>query len=216
MRRWLVGLAVLAALVGATRSALAADGDSAPKWAGGIYLFTQDAPVPSVLTGGVSPSTGIVGLGYEMNGRWGGSSHWGWNGSFGYGIGGIKDKQSDITGSSEDEITFTHWQVRLGMDYWNDCCDEEWYCGPGLIYMSTGGTLKSTGSPDFDLEPMKVIGLDSRVGGQMKMGARTRLFGGMSMMFGRSSWEQTESGTKFEENGWVTSYSYRGGIRWNY
>lgn len=213
MRRWIVGLAVLAALGGAS-AALAADGDAAPRWAGGIYLFTQDAPVPAIV--GIGARTGIVGLGYEMNGRWGGSPHWGWNGSVGYGIGGFKEKQSDITGSNEDEITFTHWQVRLGMDYWSDCCDQDWYCGPGLVYWSTGGTIKSTGSPDFDLEATKVFGVDSRVGGQIKIGTRTRLFGGMSMMFGRSSWEQTESGTKFEENDWVTSYSMRSGIRFNY
>lgn len=215
-RRILVGLVVFAAALGATPAAVAKEGgDASNRFAGGIYYFAVNTPVPSVL-GGFSPSVGIVGLGYEMTGRWGSSPHWGWNGSFGYGVGGIQETQSDPTGSNIDELTFSHWEVRLGMDYWDDCGDQTWYCGPGLVYGSTGGTIKSTGSSDFDLDPIKTFGLDARAGGQLHLGPKAHLFGGMSILVGRSSWEQTESGTKFEENAWTTSYAYRGGIRWSY
>jgi hypothetical protein len=215
LRRILVGLLVLSAMLAAVRLAVAKEGDDVSNhFAGGVYYFAANTPIPSVLA--LSPTAGIVGLGYEMTGRWGGSPHWGWTGSFGYGIGGVKQKQSDPTGSNTDELTLTHWEVRLGMDYWDDCCDQTWYCGPGLVYMSTGGTIQSTGSTDFDVDPIKTFGLDARAGGQLHLGRKARLFGGMSILAGRSSWDQTESGTKFEENAWVTTYAYRGGIRWNY
>ncbi len=216
LRRILIGLVVLAAVLGAVTAAVAKEGDdSSNRFAGGIYYFAADTPIPSALAS-VSPTVGIIGLGYEMTGRWGGSPHWGWNGSFGYGIGGVKEKQSDPTGSITDELTFSHWEVRLGMDYWDDCCDQTWYCGPGLVYMSTGGTIQSTGSADFDLDPIKTFGLDARGGGQLHLGQKARLFGGMSILVGRSSWVQTESGTRFEENAWITAYAYRGGIRWSF
>ena len=216
LRRIRVGLVVLAAVLGAATAAVAKQGDDASnRFAGAIYAFAADTPIPSVLAS-VSPTVGIIGLGYEMTGGWGGSPHWGWNGSFGYGIGGVKEKQSDPTGSVTDELKVSHWEVRLGLDYWGDCCDQTWYCGPGLVYMSTGGTIQSTGSPDFDLEPIKTFGLDARAGGQLHLGRKARLFGAMSILAGRSTWDQTDSGTTLEETAWVTTYSYRGGLRWSF
>jgi hypothetical protein len=106
----------------------------------------------------------------------------------------------------------------VGFDHWEDCCDKTWYCGPALTYMSSKATVKATGSPDFELEPYKVIGIDTRLGGSMKLSPKLGLYAQTNYTIGRASWEQTDSvsGDTFKEEKWVTFPGWRGGIRVDY
>lgn len=217
-RRLLTGITTLAAIlliagVASAKGEMGGGGGAANGFAGGIFIFDRDTPQLGV---SFPAKMGIVGLGYEMTGKLGASPHWGWNASFGYGIGDLKEETSSAGTSSTDELSATHWEVRAGFDYWSDCCDQDWYCGPGFVYTSTKVTAKTTGSPDFDYEPVKVIGFEPRVGGQMKLGTNMRLFGTLSQLVGYASYDQTVSGVEDKVNGWFTSTSWHGGLRLMY
>ncbi len=213
-RRILVSLLLVATTSFAVAPARAEEGKGgADGLTGGIYLFSRDVPLPT------SPTLkqGIVGLGYEMTGKLGSSPHWGWNGSFGYGIGSWIEETTPSGGPTDKtELNLSHWEARLGFDYWDDCCDQDWFCGPALIYSSSKLKAKSTGSPDFDYEPVKTIGLDSRAGGQFHLGTNARMFGAMDMITGYSSFKQTETGTEVKIHGWSTSLGWRGGVRFHF
>jgi hypothetical protein len=214
--RRMIPIFALAALAFSASFALAGGGSSgsgAPNgWAGNIYIVSRDAPLPtsSLIKGG------IVGLGYEMTGKWMSSPHWGWAASFDYGIGDLKETNTSGGISSTSELSLSSWSARFGWDYWDECCDEDWYCGPGFMYMSTSATDKSTGSPDQKINPLNVYGLDSRAGGAVKLFNNTRLFGSWDMLVGYGSYDQTQSGTETKLNGWFTATSMRGGLRWMY
>lgn len=208
-RKPLMSLTVILALTACAAiasSAIAKEGGASEssRLAGGVYVFTRDVPLP-ILT---PLKQGVVGLGYEMNGRWGSSPHWGWNASFGYGVGSWKEE----SGGTEDKLSLSHWEARVGMDWWDDCCDQEFYCGPGLIYMSSKLKEESTGNPDVELDPIKTIGLDARAGGQFHLGTNARMFGSMDAVLGSASYD--ENGTKV--SGWVNSFGWRGGVRFNF
>lgn len=210
MRRALLPLLVLT-LLSLSVAALAENGNGrAATFNGGLYLFGRTVPT-------VVDDAGVVGLGYEMNIPIG-QGNWGLTGDFGYGIGNIKETQTGPGGTFEDELEVTHWAVRVGFDHWEDCCDKIWYGGPAFTYMSSKGTIKSTGSPDFELEPYTIIGLDTRIGGSIKLSPKLNLYGQTNFTIGRASWEQadTVSGDTFKEEKWVTMPGWRGGLRLNY
>jgi hypothetical protein len=215
-RRWLIGIITVAAVVltcgvASAKNGMGGGNGSSSQFDGGIFLYQREAPSPP--DGG---KNGIVGLGYEMTGRWAGSPHWRWNASFGYGLGDWKAEATTGGVSSTQEFSYTSWEVRLGWDYWSDCCDQQWYCGPGFAYMSTKATEKETGAADFDIEPMKVYGFEPRVGGQMKVGTKMSVFGGTSMLIGYGSYDQTVGGDELKVTGWFTALSWRTGLRWTY
>jgi hypothetical protein len=203
----------LAAIACLATAAQAMEHASMPNWGGSIYFFGHNAPV----SGGTAPAAlGIIGLGYEMTGRLG-AGHWGWAVGGGYGIGGFKDKVTGSTTTSTDEISLTHYEIRLGFDYWDDCCDEDWYCGPGFVYESTTLTIKQTGFPDDKLKPYSVYGFDPRAGGAIKLGSSNmRLFGQMSMLLGYGSYKQTGTLAELKQTGWFVEPSWRGGLRFVY
>lgn len=205
-------LAALASIALCAALAFAAEGKAGNSWGGQFYLFTREVPLPVALP----IKQGVVGLGYTMNGKLGASPHWDWNAGFGYGIGNFKSES--ITGgvSSTSEISLTSWEARLGFDYWSDCCDEDWYCGPGFIYQSTELTSKNTGSPDQKYKPVKVIGIDPHMGGVIRISPNAGLFGAMDMVLGYMSYDETRTGTEDKLNGWVNSVGWRGGLRLKY
>lgn len=218
-RRFLTGITTMAAIlliagVASAKSGMggmnSGGGGPTTGLSGGIFIFDRDTPIPS----SISTKAGVVGLGYEMTGKWGTSPHWGWDASFGYGIGDLKIETSSATASTSDELSLSHWEVRVGWDYWSDCCDQDWYCGPGFIYTSTSGTEKRTATADLDLDPVKVIGFEPRVGGQMKVGNNMKVFGQLSQLVGHQSYDQTIAGEEDKITGWVTSTAWRGGVRW--
>ena len=215
MRRILLTAVALAALALSASAALAGDGAGMPGWGGSVYLFGQNAPFTT--TGAFPTNIGIVGLGYEMTGRLGGG-HWGWAGAFGYGMGSIKDEVTSGGPTTTSEISATHYEVRLGMDYWDECCDEYWFCGPGLVYQSTKVTLKQTAAADQVSDPYKVFGIDPRAGGALKLGSGgMRLWGSMSMLLGRASFKDTSTpGTELKQSGWIVQPGWRGGLRFQY
>ena len=210
--RSFVPFAALASIALCAAFAFAADGKPANSWAGEFYLFTRDVPLP-VLT---PLKQGIVGVGYSMNGRLGGSPHWDWNASVDYGIGSMKSEATTGGVTTTDELALTSWAVRLGFDYWVDCCDEDWYCGPGFMYLSSSLTEKSTGNPDNKFDPFKIIGIDPHMGGAIRLSPNASLFGGIDMLLGYGTYDQTTAGTEDKLTGWFNSVGWRGGLRLKY
>jgi hypothetical protein len=209
--RFFAVLAVLAGLTLGAASSFAAGDMSSGKANGNglnIFIYSRDVPVP------LSPITlkqGIVGIGAEFSGAAG--PHWAWNIGGGYGTGDAKSEVTPSGGPTDKtELSLSEWEARLGLDYWSDCCDQDWYCGPGLIYLSSKLTEKVTGAPDVEFEPMKVFGLNPRVGGAMHMG-KSSIFGGMDYVIGYGSFDQTITGTEEKITGWYTSVGWRGGVR---
>jgi hypothetical protein len=191
---------------------IAAESSGGPVLGGSFYVFTRDVPIPFL----APIKQGVVGLGYQMTGKWGTSPHWGWTAGLEYGVGDFKIKQTGGGPSNVDEQTLTNWLVRGGFDYWSECCGLDWYCGPGVSYQSTKMTLKSSGSPDDELEPMKLYALDVHAGAIHDLSGRMKAFGEMGTALGVGSWEQTETGVTTKLNGWFNTMTWRGGLRYAY
>jgi hypothetical protein len=202
-------LAALASIALCAALAFAADGKPANGMSGQFYLFTREVPLPVALP----LKQAVVGVGFTLNGKLGSSPHWDWNAGFDYGIGDFKGETTTGGVTNTSELSLTSWSARLGFDYWSDCCDEDWYCGPGFMYQSTVLTSKNTGSPDDKFDPIKVIGFDPHMGGSIRISPNAGLFGGMDMLLGYSSYDQTRSGTEDKFTGWVNSVGWRGGMR---
>ena len=211
--RPIVVLAVLAGLTLGATSSLAADGMSSGKPANGmalsLFLYGRDVPLP-VLT---PLQQAVVGVGAGLSGKMGSSAHWAWNLSGGFGVGSVKGETSSGGVTTTDELSLSEWEARLGMDYWTDCCDEYFYCGPGLIYMSNKLTEKSTGSPDIEFDPIKVFGIDPHAGGAVKCGSSASIFGDMDVALGYASYKQTTAGVEDKLTGWFHSVGWHGGVR---
>jgi len=202
---------LLLAIACMARAAVAEEGQGPPKWAGSVYLWGGDTPIPTTLG-----KEGIIGLGYQLDMGMGPNSHWAWSANFGYGIGDLKEKITGPVTSTTNELSMSSYEIRLGADWWNDCCDKLWYCGPGFVYQSTSVTAKSTGNPDFDYKPFYTYGLEARLGGTIPMGKKWSLFGQTAESLTYGSYSQTESGTKEELTGWFTNWKWRGGVYMGY
>jgi hypothetical protein len=177
---------------------------------GGIFLYERDAPAPPA--GG---KVGVVGLGYEVTGPWARSAHWRWNASIAYGIGDTKNNVTIDTVATMFENQITSWEARLGWDY----CEGNWYCGPGVVYLSTKQKLKQSGTPDSELEPFKVVAFEPRIGGSFKLSPRITMFASSSLLIGYGKSDNTVGVfPRLEEDvsGWFTSSAWHGGIRWMY
>jgi hypothetical protein len=211
IRLTVAALAAIACFATAAHAMRDESSKGAPRFGLSAYLFGHNAPV----LGGTAPVTlGLIGLGLELNGGLG-QGHWGWAAGGGYGVGGFQDKVTGPSLSSTDEIDLTHYEIRVGFDYWDDCCDEYWYCGPGFVYESTTLTIKSTGQPEDKFKPYSVYGIDPRAGGAIKLGATMQLYAEMSMLIGYGSTKETNpSGAEFKQTGWFTQPGWRGGLRY--
>ncbi|MBI1797966.1 MAG: hypothetical protein HYR74_13070 [Candidatus Eisenbacteria bacterium] len=213
MIRRTVTVIIIAAVALTANVALAKDQGTgaAPVWAGSVYAFSHEAPTTNFA------SQAVIGLGYEMVGAMSKGSHWGWAIGGGYGIGGLKDESTSGSFSTTAQSTLTFYELRLGFDYYDDCCDEDWYCGPGFFYSSTNQTFKQTGNPDVKFDPVREYGFDPRIGGSMKLSDSLRLFGSTSMRIGYSSWDdKLTPGSESKLTGWRFDPTWRGGLSIKY
>ncbi len=210
-----LAVVVLAPLLLASLAPVATAGskNGQPDLSGGLYLFSRNVPVAGSTSG--TFNAGILGLGYQMNGRLGSTTPWGWSVNAGYGLGDEKATFTSVT-SSTNEVSLSHWDVRLGLDYYRDCCEDDFYCGPGLTYMSTTPTFKSTGNPDDKLKPTHLYGFDARLGGSIPLAGNMRLYGETSSFLGYGSYDETRGAEELKTTGWYTLETWRGGFRYKY
>lgn len=209
--RFIAPLLVLASL-GSPALAQRSRASEGGMYSGNLYLFNRDVPIPAALPFQQS----VVGIGYELDGRFGAGSRWGWGLTGYYGFGSWKEETSSGGASSSDELSLSHYGFRFGFDYTFDCCDDGFYCGPGFDFSSTKLTEKSTGSSDNELKPIYLYGLDARAGGAIPMGGRLRLFGETSEFMGYASYDETRAGIEEKLNGWYRNTTWRGGLKIRY
>jgi hypothetical protein len=179
-----------------------------PLWSHSFYAFNRNVPLPSF---NFSP-VGVIGVGYELRHRLATGSRWSWSASGEYGLGGIKDQLTSAGTTSTQELSVTNWSARLGMDYWHDENDD-YFSGPGIRYVSTTTTFKSSGGPDDKLKPFGLIGADVRVGGSVPLSGGVKLFGQASEFMGYGSYDETKSGDEQKFTGWFAMHTWSGGLR---
>jgi|GEM_PF-5150048 len=216
MRRrapWLVAALLIVGMLPSAAHAMQRETDET-RAARALRILLFGGSTPLLNASGGSTDAAILGGGAQVNLPIGSGHRWSLAPGATFGRGHESNTQTSVGSTTESSVDIYTLAAFLDWMFDDDCCDDDWYCGPGIYYSDTWANDKFTGVPETKIKGIHSYGLQLTEGGGVHMNKTLVLFGGATQRIGFTSYDNKSSITEDKIHAITHAIQFEGGLKW--